>query len=573
MAVKRKREFADIMLQQGIVSREQLAEAEQLAKTAGISLQEALIRLGYATGEEICRVLAEEHGLEYVDLRDMVIPPHVVELVPESVARENVVMPVAEEDGELKVAVCDPNDYETFDKLRFILNRAIQPVLAPREAILEAINRYYGQTYVESADSMLQEFTDTAVDFTETDEGFRGVEEIIDEAAAPIVRLVHLMISEAVQMRASDIHIEPFEDRVRIRYRIDGRLMERDALPRRLLGAVLSRIKILAKLDIAERRRPQDGRIKVTVGDKDLDLRVSVIPTNHGQSVVMRILDKENIRIGLRQLGFSEEDYQKFTHLIRRPNGIILVTGPTGSGKTTSLYAALNELNTPDRKIITAEDPVEYYLPGVNQVEIKHEIGLDFARVIRAMLRQAPNVILVGEMRDLETAQMGIQASLTGHLVFSTLHTNDAPSSITRLIDMGVPSYLVSSSIIAIMAQRLVRLVCDKCKAPYSPPESMIRAAGISPEVASKTTFYKGRGCEMCNRTGYKGRTGIFELMIMSPRLRELAFNEAPTSEIRRVAAEEGMKTLFQDGLQKVLKGMTTLEELFRVAKLEEAYV
>lgn len=573
MAVKRKRDFTTILLQERIVSKEQLAEAEDLAKRANLPLQEALIRLGYASGEEICRVLAEEHGLEYVNLRDVVIPPHVVELVPESVARENCVMPVAEEDGDLKVAVSDPNDYETFEKLRFILNRGIQPVLAPREAILEAINRYYGQTYVESADSMLQEVTDTAVDFRETDEGFRGVEEIIDESAAPIVRLVHLMISEAVQMRASDIHIEPFEDRVRVRYRIDGRLMERDALPRRLLGAVLSRIKILAKLDIAERRRPQDGRIKVTVGDKDLDLRVSIIPTNHGQSVVMRILDKENIRIGLRQLGFSEEDYQKFNQLIRRPNGIILVTGPTGSGKTTSLYAALNELNTPDRKIITAEDPVEYYLPGVNQVEIKHEIGLDFARVIRAMLRQAPNVILVGEMRDLETAQMGIQASLTGHLVFSTLHTNDAPSAITRLIDMGVPSYLVSSSIIAIMAQRLVRLVCDKCKQPYNPPESMIRAAGIPPEVAAKTTFYKGRGCEMCNRTGYRGRTGIFELMIMSPRLRELAFNEAPTAEIRRVAVEEGMKTLFQDGLQKVFKGMTTLEELFRVAKLEEATV
>ncbi len=573
MAVKKKRDFADILLGQGIVGREQLAEAEQMSKHAGVTLQEALIRLGYATGEEIARALAEEHGLEYVNLREIVIPPGVVELVPESVARENAIMPIAEEDGELKIAVCDPNDYETFEKLRFILNRGIQPVLAPRESILEAINRYYGQTYVESADSMLQEFTDTAIDFTETDDGFRGADEVIDESAAPIVRLVHLLISEAVQLRASDIHIEPFEDRIRIRYRIDGRLMERDSPPRRLLGAILSRIKILARLDIAERRRPQDGRIKVTVGDKELDLRVSVIPTNHGQSVVMRILDKDNIRVGLRQLGFSEEDYQRFSSLIRRPNGIILVTGPTGSGKTTSLYAALNELNTPDRKIITAEDPVEYYLPGVNQVEIRHEIGLDFARVIRAMLRQAPNVILVGEMRDLETAQMGIQASLTGHLVFSTLHTNDAPSSITRLIDMGVPSYLVSSSIIAIMAQRLVRLVCEKCKQSYMPPESVLTAAGITPEMARKANFAKGKGCEACNRTGYRGRTGIFELMVMSPKLRDLAFNEAPTADIRRQAAEEGMKTLFQDGLMKAMKGMTTMEELFRVAKLEEAVV
>ena len=283
------------------------------------------------------------------------------------------------------------------------------------------------------------------------------------------MRLVQLIITEAVQLRASDIHVEPFEDRIRVRYRIDGILVERDSPPRRLLGAILSRIKILSKLDIAERRRTQDGRIKVTIGEKELDLRVSVIPSTHGQSVVMRILDKDSIKVGLRQLGFSDEDFHRLRNLISRPNGIILVTGPTGSGKTTSLYAALNDLNTPDRKIITAEDPVEYYLPGVNQVEVRHEIGLDFARVIRAMLRQAPNIILVGEMRDLETAQMGIQASLTGHLVFSTLHTNDAPSAVTRLIDMGVPAYLVASSVVAIMAQRLVRVVCQKCKQPYTP--------------------------------------------------------------------------------------------------------
>ena len=322
------------------------------------------------------------------------------------------------------------------------------------------------------------------------------------------MRLVQLIITEAVQLRASDIHIEPFEDRIRVRYRIDGLLIERDSPPRRLLGAILSRVKILSRLDIAERRRTQDGRIKITVGEKELDLRVSVIPTSHGQSVVMRILDKDSIKVGLRQLGFSEEDYQKLRSLILRPNGIILVTGPTGSGKTTSLYAALNELNTPDRKIITAEDPVEYYLAGVNQVEVRHEIGLDFARVIRAMLRQAPNVILVGEMRDLETAQMGIQASLTGHLVFSTLHTNDAPSAITRLIDMGVPSYLVASTVVAIMAQRLVRVVCQKCKQPYMPSDAALEAAGITPEMVAKANFSKGRGCGNCQGSGFRGRLG-----------------------------------------------------------------
>lgn len=571
MCATKKRDFTEILLGQGIVGREQLAEAEQMAEHSRMTLSEALSRLGYATGEEIVRAMAEEHGLEFVDLNEVVIPPQVIELVPESVARENVILPLAEEDGDLKVIVSDPNDYETFEKLRFILNRGIQPVLAPREAIIEAINRYYGQTYVESADSMLQEFTDTAIDFTETEDGFGAAGEVIDETTAPIVRLVHLLISEAVQLRASDIHIEPFEDRVRIRYRIDGRLIERDSPPRRLLGAILSRIKILARLDIAERRRPQDGRIKVTVGDKELDLRVSVIPTNHGQSVVMRLLDKDNIRVGLRELGFSEDDYQKFTSLIRRPNGIVLVTGPTGSGKTTSLYAALNELNTPDRKIITAEDPVEYYLPGVNQVEIRHEIGLDFARVIRAMLRQAPNIILVGEMRDLETAQMGIQASLTGHLVFSTLHTNDAPGAITRLIDMGVPSYLVSSSVIGIMGQRLVRVVCTKCKQPHMPSQSALQAAGLTTQQIAEANFVKGRGCDACNQSGYRGRIGIFELMIITARLRELTFNEAATGEIRRAAVAEGMKTLFVDGLLKVMQGITTLEELFRVAKLEEA--
>jgi type IV pilus assembly protein PilB len=435
---------------------------------------------------------------------------------------------------------------------------------------LEAINRYYGQTVGESADSMLQEFTDTAIDFTETDEESRGSDEVIDENSAPVVRLVHLIITEAVQLRASDIHIEPFEDRIRVRYRIDGVLVERDSPPRRLLGAILSRIKILSRLDIAERRRPQDGRIKVTIGEKELDLRVSILPSHHGQAVVMRILDKDNIRIGLRQLGFSDEDYQRFKALIRRPNGIILVTGPTGSGKTTSLYAALNELNTSDRKIITAEDPVEYYLAGVNQVEIRHEIGLDFARVIRAMLRQAPNVILVGEMRDLETAQMGIQASLTGHLVFSTLHTNDAPSAITRLIDMGVPAYLVSSSVVAIMGQRLVRVICQKCKQPFKPSESIIESAGFPPAMLASATFFRGTGCGHCGGSGYRGRLGIYELMLMSPRLRELTFEEAATGTIRQTAIAEGMKTLYMDGISKVCRGVTTLEEVMRTAKQNE---
>jgi type IV pilus assembly protein PilB len=563
----RKETFAEILARQGVVSPEQIAEAENMAKSGNMSVPSALERLGYATGDEISRAIAQEHGMEFINISDIVIPPNVVELVPESVARENAILPMSEEDGALKVIVSDPSDLDTQEKLRFILNREVRYALAPRESILEAINRYYGQTEGESADSMLQEFTDTAIDFTETEEGAGDEDDIVDESSAPIVRLVQMIISEAVQLRASDIHIEPFEDRVRVRYRIDGVLVERDSPPRRLLGAMLSRLKIMARMDIAERRRPQDGRIKVTSNNKELDLRVSVLPTNHGQSVVMRILDKENIQVGVRQLGLSERNFRDFQQLIRRPNGIILVTGPTGSGKTTTLYAALNELNRPDRKIITAEDPVEYYLPGINQVQVRHSIGLDFSNIIRSMLRQAPNIILVGEMRDQETAEMGIQASLTGHLVFSTLHTNDAPGAVTRMVDMKVPAYLVASSVIAVMAQRLVRVNCSKCKQPYTPRATELQEAGVTPEMASSATFMRGRGCGHCGKSGYRGRLGIFEMMLMSGPIRELAFKGASTQDIRKVAIEKGMTTLYADGIAKVLKGITTLDEVYRVAK------
>lgn len=559
--------LGDFLIEKGLISQEQLAEAAGIAKGKGEKPQDVLVELGYITAEQVMQALADLNHYEFYDLRDVPIPPAVVELVPESVARENHIIPLAEEDEALKVLVSDPNDIETIDKLQFILNRKINIALATKESIVEAINRNYGQMGDESADSMLQEFTDTAIDFTETEtESDEEDEGEVDESSAPIVRLVQLMIGEAVQLRASDIHVEPFEDRVRIRYRIDGVLVERDSPPRRLLGALLSRIKILAKMDIAERRRTQDGRIKITAGGKELDLRVSMLPTNHGQSCVMRLLDKDNIKVGVRQLGLSEKDFATFRSLIRRPNGILLVTGPTGSGKTTTLYAALNELNRPDRKIITAEDPVEYYLPGINQVEVKHSIGLDFALIIRAMLRQAPNVILVGEMRDYETASMGIQASLTGHLVFSTLHTNDAPGAVTRMVDMGVPAYLVAGSVVGILAQRLVRVVCSKCKQPYTPSEAELSASGITPEMASGATFMKGRGCNHCSGGGYRGRIGVYELMVMTAAIRELAFQGAPTQEIRKTAVSNGMSTLYDDGIQKVLNGITTLEEVFRVS-------
>ena len=564
------REFTDLMLTRGVISLDQLSEAKLISKKEDKQVGQILVRLGYASGEEVTQAIAEFYKFEYVDLTHIRIPDHVIQLVPESVARENKIIPVSDEDETIKVLVSDPFDIETIEKLRFILNRKVETALATQEQIQEAINKYYGQVEGESADSMLQEFTDTQIDFTETEEDKAQAEEGADENSAPVVRLVQYMIQEAVQLRASDIHVEPFEDRVRIRYRIDGTLVERDSPPRRLLGAILSRIKILAKMDIAERRRPQDGRITITVGEKELDLRVSVIPTNHGQSTVMRLLDKDNIKVGVKQLGLGDRDFKVFTSLIKRPNGILLVTGPTGSGKTTTLYAALNALNRPDRKIITAEDPVEYYLPGINQVEVRHNIGLDFARIIRAMLRQAPNIILVGEMRDTETAQMGIQASLTGHLVFSTLHTNDAPSAVTRMTDMGVPGYMVASSVIAVMAQRLVRKICTRCKNPITLSDAVLADAGIPSSVVPFAKFAKGKGCPYCQKKSYRGRIGIYELMVVNGKLREMMFSGQSSAVLRTEAIRAGMTTLYCDGLRKVINGTTTLDEVYKTAKKTE---
>ncbi len=554
--------FTDLLIQAKVLTKEQVLESQKVSRAQNVSLADALISLGHCTPELVCKAMAKISGLKYVKLGEFQPDPDVIAILPESLAREHRVFPISAEEGQITIATADPDDLDMLDKLRFVLNRKIDLVLAPKVAIDDAIRRTY------SAAANEEMFQDIAADAgTEMKDLQGGGDESMDEASAPIIRLVQLMITEAVQMRASDIHVEPFEDRVRVRYRIDGVLQERDSVPKRLQNAVMSRIKILSKIDIAERRRPQDGRIKVSLGEKQLDLRVSVLPTNHGQSIVMRVLDKDNIKVGLRQLGMAEEDLRVFNQLVRRPNGIVLVTGPTGSGKTTTLYAALNDLNRPDRKIITAEDPVEYYLPGINQVEVKHNIGLDFARIIRAMLRQAPNVILVGEMRDSETAEMGIQASLTGHLVFSTLHTNDAPSAITRMVDMGVPPYLVASSVIAILAQRLVRIICPKCKQPFSPSDTMLEAAGIPIELAQKATFMKGKGCSNCAKTGYRGRVGIYELMTMTSRIRELAFKGSSTQEIRKVAVANGMKTLFSDGIQKAMRGVTSIEEVIRNAK------
>ena len=549
----------------GTISPDQLEEAQGLGRSLGITVEEALVKLEYVDATVLGKAQASQYGYEFVDLEEAEIPPSVVELVPESVARENAVLPLSMDGDSLLVAVHDPMALDVLDKLRFILNRDIKVAVAPKDAILTAINRHYGQSETESVDSMLQEFTETAIDFTETE--LAQATAVAEDDSAPVIRLCNLIISEAVNMRASDIHVEPFEDRVRIRYRIDGVLIERDSPPRRLLAALVSRIKIMANMDIAERRRPQDGRIKTTINGKDYDLRVSILPTNHGQAIVMRILDRANIKIGIRNLGFSEENYRTFQNIIRRPNGIFLVTGPTGSGKTTTLYSALGELNRPDRKIITAEDPVEYYLPGINQVEVRYNIGLNFGRIIKAMLRQAPNVILVGEIRDVETAEMAIQASLTGHLVFSTLHTNDAPGSVTRLIDMGVQPFLVASSVMAVMAQRLVRVVCAECVESVVPDPSEVDYFSLTPEQVANATFVRGAGCKKCQHTGFKGRRAVFELMVMNSTLRDMTFRAEPTQNIRRQARLFGMKTLVDDALGKSMEGITTLGEVYKLDK------
>jgi type IV pilus assembly protein PilB len=550
----------------GTISEDQLEEAYGMASNLGITAEDALVKLTYISAADLLRIQASDLGYETVELDNVQIPQAVIEMVTESMARENIVIPTGLDGDTVLIAMHNPNNIDVLDKLRFVLNKDIRVVMAPLESIQGAINRHYGQTETESVDSMLAEFTETSIDFTEL-ESTKAQADVGDEDDAPIIKLVNLIINEAMNMRASDIHIEPFEERVRIRYRIDGVLVERDSPPRRLLAAMVSRVKIMANMDIAEKRRCQDGRIKTRSGAKEFDLRVSILPSNHGQAVVMRILDRDNIKVGIRNLGFSEDNYRTFQNIIRRPNGIFLVTGPTGSGKTTTLYSALGELNRPDRKIITAEDPVEYYLPGINQVEVKHSIGLNFGKIIKAMLRQAPNVILVGEIRDNETADMAIQASLTGHLVFSTLHTNDAPGAITRLIDMGVQPFLVACSIMAVMAQRLVRVVCSKCKESYTPTQEEVDTFEITPEELASGDWVKGRGCNACQHTGYKGRRAVFELMTMNTTLREMAFQSEPTTNIRRQARLFGMKTIVEDAQVKASQGLTTLAEVYKLSK------
>jgi type IV pilus assembly protein PilB len=565
MAQKQRKKIGEILVEWGIVSPAAIEEALQHAQGQELRIGEALIALGLADEEDVTKALAQQFGMEYIDLDRNVVVPTESEAIPMDLIRKHLVLPLGNEDGRLRVVITDPLDVDTMDMLRFRLNSELEPCLASKTRLRNYIDQVLGSGV--SIDEVVDDMRSIDVEEPEGD-----VEKYYDdEEDAPIIRLVQMIIHEAVTGRASDIHIEPMANRIRVRYRVDGVCIERDNIPKRMQGQVINRLKLMAGIDLAEKRKPQDGRIKLRVAGNDVDFRVSVLPAYHGESVVMRILRQESVRLGIPSLGFEDDTYKRFMEIISRPNGIFLVTGPTGSGKTTTLYAAINELNRPDRKIITAEDPVEYHFTGVNQVQVSEGIGLSFAKILRSMLRQAPNIILVGEIRDMEVAEVAIQAALTGHLVFSTLHTNDAPSAITRLIEMGVKPFLVASSIQAIMAQRLVRVICSECRVedPDVDPK-ILQALGFTPEEIENTTFYKGEGCKNCNGTGYRGRQGIFEMMEMTNTIRELAFSQAPVSQVRAAARASGMRSLLEDGRIKIRNGVTTPEAVMGVAQAEE---
>jgi len=570
MARKQKK-LGDILVGWGVITQAALKTAIEHAKKEGMRVGEALIALALADEEDVTKALATQYDMEYIDLDQKVSGVRDMGLIPEDLIRKHLVLPLGRENGRLKVVITDPLDLETLDMLHFRLNCDIETCLASRTKVRNYIDEFMrGDISIDEAVQELERHVSIDEEARAALESQLRNEEA-DEQSAPIIRLVTMLITEAVRMRSSDIHIEPMANRVRVRYRIDGVCIEREPIPKHMQGAVLNRFKLMAGIDLAERRLPQDGRIKMRVAGSDVDFRVSALPAYHGESVVLRILRPESAKVGITALGFEEDNFQRFQRIIRRPNGIFLVTGPTGSGKTTTLYSALNELNRPDRKIITAEDPVEYNFTGMNQVQVNETIGLTFATILRSMLRQAPDTILVGEIRDLEVAEVAIQAALTGHLVFSTLHTNDAPSAITRLIDLGVKPFLVASSIQAIMAQRLIRIICRDCRVEDPEPDPRtLRLLGYTDEQAHDTTFYKGAGCSTCNGGGYRGRQGIFEMMEMDATIRELAFNRAPVGEIRAAAEGGGMRNLLEDGKIKIQRGVTTPDELVRITQAAE---
>ncbi len=558
------RRILNALLRAKIVTKEQAEMLLEERKNSNLSLVKLIPKMGIASEDDVIRTLGEIYRIPVVDPTTEDVDPSIFKYVPVELARKYKVFPIKRRGRTLIVAMSDPTDYTIVDNLKFITGFDIEPVLATETSIMRAIDQYYG------AEDKLKEILES---LKESDSELEVMEEeetspetaaaLVEEA--PVVKLVNGIIIEAVKRRASDIHIEPYERFVRVRFRIDGVLHEVMPIPQRYRDAVVSRIKIMSRLDIAERRLPQDGHIKMKLPDgRVIDLRVSTLPTLFGEKVVMRILDKSNLKFDLSKLGMEEQALKLFLEAIQRPYGIILVTGPTGSGKTTTLYSAISRLNKPEVNIMTAEDPVEYDFPGINQVQIREDIGLTFAVALRAFLRQDPDIILVGEIRDTETAEIAIRAALTGHLVLSTLHTNDAPSTVSRLIDMGIPPYLVAASLNLIVAQRLVKKICPKCKTPYHPTKDDLLKLNLSEDELRGATLYYGKGCNACNNTGYSGREGLYEVMKITPEIRELILKNAPTHAIKEKAIEQGMVTLREAGIKKLLAGKTTIQEVLR---------
>ena len=539
-----------ILVERGFLTQDQVDAAAKSMKAEDETTLDVLVAGGTIGEDEVLGTVADQFGLKYCHVNADAINPEVVKKIPADIAKKYGVVPVVADEDSITVALSDPMGYDAIDSLRYVLHGLdVQAVIAPRAEVNAAMAKIYAGE--ENAD----------VQTRGEDDGSVGDEEGDDSA---VIKLANLIITTAIKMKASDIHIEPMEKEFRVRYRIDGALRKMDSPPKRLQGAIISRIKIMSKMKISEKRIPQDGRIQITVGGKDLDLRVSSVPTNHGESIVMRILDKTNLSLGLPQLGFLTDDQATFERLIKLPDGVVLVTGPTGSGKTTTLYACLGQINTPDKKLITVEDPVEYQMSGINQVQVNKDVGLDFSAALRSILRQAPNIVMIGEIRDAETADIAMEAALTGHLVFSTLHTNDAPSAVTRLLDIGVKPFLVASALRAAMAQRLVRAICEKCKESYTPTEREMKMLGSMSKTVPER-MYHGVGCDKCGRSGYKGRKGIFEIFKVDDTIQRLIFDHAPATLLRQRAREMGMRTLREDGMLKVASGMTSLQEVLRV--------
>ncbi|HEX8076636.1 MAG TPA: ATPase, T2SS/T4P/T4SS family [Chthoniobacterales bacterium] len=546
----------------GLVTRSQIEKAKARLNGSGNAV-ELLIKEGAVSETDVARSLAAQAHMDWVDLSAKVIPPDVINQIRAEDARRFKVIPVGVGDSGLIVAVSDPLDIDTIDSLSFLLQREIELVCASPEKIRQALIKYYG-TADEASDVLVQQIGHDVELGVELVEG--GSLESGDEADAPIIRMVSMLLVEAHRLGASDVHLEPLDKKFRVRFRIDGVLQEMQAPPKRLQSAIVSRLKIMTgSMSIAEKRLPQDGRIQVKIGRKPIDLRVSTIPTNHGESVVMRVLDKSSLMLGLPELGFFSDDQETFERLLRLPDGILLVTGPTGSGKTSTLYSCLNYINKPDRKIITVEEPIEYQMNGINQVQVNADVGMTFPVALRSILRQAPNVIMIGEIRDLETATIATNASLTGHLVFSTLHTNDAPSAVARLVDIGVQPFLVASSVRAIMAQRLVRRLCAECKQPGDLSETDMRALQLEPGQLAEAQVMKPVGCGECRQTGYRGRMGIFEIFVIDDNVRHMINNRRSTLHLRQRARELGMRTLREDGVRKVLAGVTSAEEVISI--------